>query len=141
MATIGFEIDSIVSTPITHLTDLAEVSTQKLIEGAKDVILELKKQGHKIVFYTRRDVSTALATESWLDKNKIPYDQITFNRPHTTTIFFSENSRRFTTWDNVVSELRAIGVYKDPILPTDNNDSLNQVENTTGGVQKLKNDI
>lgn len=138
MASIGFEIDQIVSTPVSSLTDLDDILNQKVIEGARDTIIALKEQGHKIVFYTRRDVSTALMTEKWLDKNKIPYDQISFNRPHSTTIFFSDNTRRFTSWDNVKADLRSVGLWKDKVKPIENLGGQNTAIPPIDGVQKLK---
>jgi len=110
---IGFELDGVISTPVKSLTDLSGIAEQKVLEGVKEVLKMLKDSGHDIVIFTKRDVSTALDTERWLDKNKIPYDQIMYNRPSSMALFFTDNNRQFVSWTGVKNELVKYGVLQE----------------------------
>lgn len=137
---IGFEIDNLISTGVHNVTDRDSITKQTPIEGAKEVLDELKKQGHSIVIFTRRDASVALETEAWLSKNKMPYDQIIFGKPRQLAIYFSSECRQFTNWTKAKEELLNYGF----LLET--KDSLKQktiqsdlpVQDEKGKVQELK---
>lgn len=123
---IAFEVDSVISSPVKKLTDRESIEQQTAIDGAKEVLDEIRKQGHQIVIYTKRDSSTALETEAWLKKNKMPYDQIIFGRARNTMIFFSPDSRQFVNWKGVKEELIRNGFLvnkkqeeEDKIIKTD----------------------
>jgi hypothetical protein len=110
---LGFEIDGMVSSTPGSFTELAVIAKQTVIPGALDLLTELKKAGHHIVLYTHRDASTAIETEKWLSKNKVPYDRIMFNRPHNVVLFFSQDARKFNGWDGVREELVGHGILKE----------------------------
>lgn len=122
---IGFEIDDMISTSMQCLTAQADVDKQTVVEEARDVLIKIKAAGHQITLYTRRDVSVGLETEAWLGKNRIPYDRISFNRPHSITLFFANDVRQFIDWDKTKEELVINGVLK--------RDEKNEGTGTPGG--------
>lgn len=109
MTYFAFEIDGLISEPVESLTKLDNIHKQKVIDGAVGVLKKIKEKGHFITLYTKRDVSTALDTQAWLDKNKIPHDNIIFNRPVLPTLFFSADFRQFVSWQKVEDELKEYG--------------------------------
>ena len=105
MAQIGFEIDNLICTGVDSHTNQEGKAKQTPIEGAKEVLDTLKQQGHSIIIFTRRDASVALETEAWLSKNKMPYDQIIFDKPRRLALYFSSECRQFKNWTKVKQEL------------------------------------
>ena len=137
---IGFEIDNLICTTVKSLTNREDISKQVPFDGAKETLDELKKQGHSIVIYTRRDASVALETEAWLSKNKIPYDQIIFGRPRQLSIFFANDCRQFINWSKVKEELIKYGFLKETAetMRTKIIQTELPVQDETGKVQELK---
>ena len=131
---IGFELDNMICTPIKRMTDLEEISKQEVLAGAKEFLIELKNAGHQIVILTHRDASTALDTERFLDKNKIPYHHIMYNRPRNVFLLFAPDCRQFVSWEDTRKELEKYGVLKE-IKPVEIDTT--QPGNTSG-VQELK---
>ena len=78
---IAVEIDRIISTPARTSVALTDAEHCTVLPEAKDALVKLKEKGHEIHIFTRRDVSLAMATEMWLQKNKIPYDRLVPNKP------------------------------------------------------------
>lgn len=109
---IGFEIDDMISTSLKCLTSRDEVDRQMVVEKARDTLSKIREAGHQITLYTRRDVSVGLETEAWLQRNRISYDRISFNRPHSITLFFAPDVRKFVNWDDTKEELIINGVIK-----------------------------
>lgn len=134
---LGFELDSIICTPVKQMTDIESIASQEVIEGAKEMLNEIKTQGHRIVIYTHRNVSTALETEAWLSKNRIPYDQIIFDRPRNMIMLFAEDCRQFKSWKDVKDELVRYGLLKE-IDKTSVIQSSIQKPSSQGKEQKLK---
>ncbi len=135
---IGFELDSLICTPIKQMTDVSSIPVQTIIEGAKEMLDELKSQGHKIILYTHRNVSTALETEAWLSKNRVPYDQIIFDRPRMMVMYFAEDCRQFKSWNGVKDELVKYGVIKDIDKEKKTIQSIAVKPSSDGKEQKLK---
>lgn len=109
---VGFEIDDLISTPVRTLTDSCDVRAQKVIVDARETLEAVRAAGHQILLYTRRDVSVGIETETWLQRNKIPYDKIIFNRPHNMVVYFSADVRQFVDWKRTRTELQKYGVVK-----------------------------
>ena len=109
---IGFEIDEMISTPVRVLTDANDVRVQKVIVDARETLQKIKAAGHQVILYTRRDVSTGIETENWLNRNGIPYDKIVFNRPHAMMMYFAPDVREFGDWATTKAELYKNGVIK-----------------------------
>ena len=131
---IGFELDNIICTPIKSMTDLEEISKQQVLEGAKEFLIKLKEAGHQITIMTHRDGSTALDTERWLDKNKIPYHHIMYNRPRNVFVLFAPDCRQFISWDATQKELEQYG-----ILRADKPVEIEKVQpGNNSGIQELK---
>ncbi len=84
----------------------------KLIEGAKENIQQLFSNGHYIILFTARHMKTcngnaALTvskigkiTLDWLDKHKIPYNEIHFGKPWAD-VYIDDNALRFSCWDKI----------------------------------------
>ena len=84
----------------------------KPIDGSIEKIKKLKENGHYIIIYTARhmktcdgNVSKVLAkigkiTLDWLDKYKVPYDEIVFGKPWAD-IYIDDNGFRFESWDKI----------------------------------------
>ena len=82
----------------------------KLIPGAKEKLLSLKKAGHYIIIQTARHMKTCNGNEGqvlakigkitldWLDKQGIPYDEIYFGKPWAD-IYIDDNAYKFVSWD------------------------------------------
>ena len=100
---IALDIDSIVSTPILNIAALRDVSQCTVLTGAKDALDELKKLGHRILFYTNRDASLGPDTEAWLQKNKISYDGIIFNKPQYD-ILLDQRAHKFIDWPSFMEQ-------------------------------------
>jgi hypothetical protein len=131
---IGFELDEIISTPVKRMTDLEEISKQEVLAGAREFLITLKEAGHQITILTHRDSSTSLDTERWLDKNKIPYHYISYNRPRNVFLLFAPDCRQFISWDDTRKELEKYGVLKE-IKPVEIDTT--QPGNNSG-IQELK---
>lgn len=82
--TIAFDLDNTICTSIRrfHPEDIVKVKPRlKMIE----IMRELKKKGHKIIIFTRRDACGKGArklTIQWLKLHNIPYDKLITNKPH-----------------------------------------------------------
>lgn len=135
---IGFELDSIICTPIKQMTDISAISEQTVLEGAKEMLNEIKAQGHRVIVYTHRNVSTALETEAWLSKNRVPYDQIIFDRPRMMVMLFAEDCRQFKSWNGVKDELIKYGIMKDLEAEKKTIQASIQKPSSQGQEQKLK---
>ena len=82
----------------------------KLIPGAREKLIALKKAGHYIIIQTARHMKTCNGNEGqvlakigkitldWLEKNKIPYDEIYFGKPWAD-VYIDDNAYRFVSWD------------------------------------------
>ena len=110
---IGFEIDAILCKPVKGMTNLEEIEKAEVLEGAKDFLVKIKEAGHQIIILTHRDSSTALSTERWLDKNRIPYHHILYNRPRNVFLLFAPDCRQFVNWDETRKELEKYGVLRE----------------------------
>lgn len=102
---IALEIDDIVSTPLSNSYALNEVHECKIIPGAKEALEKLKKLNHTILIYSKRDVSLIMDTEVWLQKNKIPYDQILLGKPRYD-ILLDDKAFKFTNWNEFLEKYK-----------------------------------
>ena len=78
-------------------------------EGAIDFLYELKRSGHVIVIHTARNMQTqghnvgrvmknvGLITLEWLEKYKVPYDEIYFGKPNGD-ITIDDRALRLESW-------------------------------------------
>lgn len=84
----------------------------KPIPGAIQKIQKLKQNGHYIIIQTARHMKTCQSNQGlivkkigkitldWLEKYKIPYDEIYFGKPHAD-IYIDDNAYRFKNWKNI----------------------------------------
>ena len=81
---IAFDIDNTICTSIRrfHPEDILKVKPR---EKMVKIMRELKKKGHEILIFTRRNACGKNArklTIQWLRKHDIPYDKLITNKPH-----------------------------------------------------------
>ncbi|HVJ50684.1 5' nucleotidase, NT5C type [Desulfitobacterium sp.] len=68
-----------------EMNDFFKQNTEKLfmlpqpMKGAKKGIESLLTQGHEIIYITARSADEEEVTLRWMDKYKIPYDQVVFS--------------------------------------------------------------
>ena len=87
------------------------------LKDAIRIIKELKNNGHYIILYTARHMKTCnhnvglvIARQgktllSWLDDNKIPYDEIIFGKP-LADIYIDDKACKFTNnWNEIFKEI------------------------------------
>jgi len=82
------------------------------VPGAIEKLKQLKEAGHYIIIQTARHMKTCegnigrvqarigAPTLNWLEKNKVPYDEIYFGKPWAQ-IYIDDNAYRFETWDSI----------------------------------------
>ena len=59
-------------------------SSAKVIPGSLDKILNLKKDGHRITFFTARTIEHSEVTEEWLTKNGFPFESVCYGKPRSS---------------------------------------------------------
>jgi hypothetical protein len=94
---IAIELDNIISSPLTNYVALTDVEKCDVLPESREALLKIKGYGHSILIYTHRDASLGPATEVWLQRNKIPYDRIVFNKPEYN-IVIDPKSYKFDSW-------------------------------------------
>ena len=102
---IALEIDNIVSTPLSNAYAINEVHECKVIPGAKEALEKFKKLNHTILIYSKRDVSLLIDTEMWLQKNKIPYDQVLVGKPRYDVVL-DPCAFKFKNWDEFLEKYK-----------------------------------
>lgn len=95
---IAFDLDNIVCEPIGNRISIDAVAKCTTLPGAKDALDKLKKLGHDIMIFTKRDLSLGPSTHLWLQKNKIAYDYLICGKPHYD-VLIDPQTFKFTTWD------------------------------------------
>jgi capsule biosynthesis phosphatase len=82
------------------------------VAGAIEKLNQLKAAGHYIIIQTARHMKTCdgnvgrvqarigAATLNWLEKNKVPYDEIYFGKPWAQ-IYIDDNAFRFEKWETI----------------------------------------
>jgi capsule biosynthesis phosphatase len=85
------------------------------VPGAIEKMKQLKAAGHYIIIQTARHMKTcdgnvgrvqariAAITLNWLEKHKIPYDEIYFGKPWAQ-IYIDDNCFRFENWDQIAGD-------------------------------------
>lgn len=91
-------------------------SDVKPIPDAVEKLQELNRQGHEIIIMTARHMKTCLGDSSkvvarvgkitldWLNKYKVPYDEIHFGKPNTD-IYIDDRCIRFDSWNKITEDL------------------------------------
>jgi hydroxymethylpyrimidine pyrophosphatase-like HAD family hydrolase len=95
---IAFDLDNIICTPIYNSVSLNEVNDCNILPGAKEALDKLKKLGHDVMIFTRRDLSLGPSTHMWLNKNKIPYDYLICGKPKYDLLVDSQTFK-FSNWE------------------------------------------
>lgn len=109
---ICFDIDGVIANfkaPNQNYSDVLP------IEGASEVIRNLRLGGHEVILHTARqmkttngNVSKVLAREGknlfdWLEKHEIEYDEILFGKPYAD-LYVDDNAIRFTSWKDFLAD-------------------------------------
>jgi len=84
--------------------------------NARKFLLKLKKNGHEIIIHTSRHMKTCnnnvgkvFAKQGynlfkWLEKNKIPYDEIWFGKP-LADVYIDDKAEKFISWEQIDSTI------------------------------------
>ena len=85
------------------------------VPGAIEKLNQLKAAGHYIIIQTARHMKTCegnvgrvqarigAITLNWLEKNKVPYDEIYFGKPWAK-IYIDDNAFRFENWEQIAGD-------------------------------------
>lgn len=105
---ICVDMDGTICKNKTENQDYYEVEP---IEGAVETLQYLKSKGYYIVIHTARGMRTFNNNEGkiiafhsksltdWLNKWKIPFDELLFGKPHVD-YFIDDKGYRFDNWEN-----------------------------------------
>ena len=117
---IVFDIDGTICTNKEEGGSYADVVP---LEGAVESLQRFKNEGHYIILQTARHMWTCQSNEGkvlkmggkllfdWLEKWKIPYDEVYFGKPHAD-IFIDDAGHKHIDWVStsaVIDELAAKG--------------------------------
>ncbi len=102
---IGIELDNIISSELPDYMSMTEVANTEVLKNSKEALDKLKEMGHTIVIYTTRDASLGPDTEMWLQKHKIPYDRIIFNKP-ILDIIIDKKNYKFDNWESFLEKYK-----------------------------------
>ncbi len=92
-----------------------DYSNLRVNPEALEKLRALKKAGHYIILQTARHMKTTdgdqgkvvarigKKTLDWLDKHKLPYDEIYFGKPYAE-LYIDDLAHKFTSWDNIKLE-------------------------------------
>ena len=84
------------------------------MEGAKEALITLKKEGYKIVIQTTRlhprwgmeqFQSQYNRVCSWLERHKIPYDEIDVFGKAIANYYIDDRAIKFISWKQILQEL------------------------------------
>lgn len=94
------------------------------IDGAIAKMTALKKEGHYLIIHTARhmktcggDVGKVVArqgkvTLDWLERHKIPYDEIHFGKPWAE-VYIDDNAFRFSSWAEIDGDGNGLPVHSE----------------------------
>jgi len=89
------------------------------ISGAVDTLTRLRSAGAYIIIHTARNMNTydnnlgliianqAGPTIEWLNKWKIPYDELLFGKPNVD-VFIDDKGLKFDNWLSIESKLESM---------------------------------
>ena len=73
-------------------------------DGVCDALHQLRQKGNKIIIYSARSWAEYEMTESWLNDNKIPYDQLVLGKP-IGDYWIDDRAIEFKNWETVLGRL------------------------------------
>lgn len=91
----------------------------KPIPGSVETIQKLKESGHYIIIMTARNMKTynnnigkiianqSLVVIEWLDKHKIPYDELHFGKP-LADFYIDDKAIKLTNWKTFNKTLKPL---------------------------------
>lgn len=109
---IAIDIDGVICRLRTGSQTYADVAP---LPGAVRKLKALKAAGHYLILASARHMRTcngnpglAMARQGktlldWLDRHKIPFDEIWLNKPHAD-VYIDDNAYRFTSWDQIAAD-------------------------------------
>lgn len=74
------------------------------IKGAKEALLQLKREGHTIVVHTVWSLDRQPVIREWLRFYGIPFDSITNIKPEAD-LFVDDRAVRFINWERALREI------------------------------------
>ena len=79
-------------------------SLAKPLDAAVESLRQLRELGHTIIVYSARTWEEYEMTVDWLDRHKIPFDQLILGKPQGD-IWIDDRALRFTSWKEVMGEI------------------------------------
>ena len=79
-------------------------SLAKVNPGAKKALNLLKKRGFTLIIYSARTWAEYELTIDWLNKNKIPFDQLILGKPQGN-YWVDDRAIKYKSWENVLKEI------------------------------------
>lgn len=76
------------------------------LDGAKDALVKLEKDGWKIIIYTARSWADYNTIEAWLDANSIPYRRIICGKPLGKYIIDDRNVEFKGDWKKTLKKIK-----------------------------------
>ena len=90
---VVLDLDGVIAVPDID----NEHSRCQPVPGAKEAILQMKAQGHKIIIDTARPLVDTEVTEKWLRDEGIPFDELHLGKPRGD-IYLDDKGMRFNSW-------------------------------------------
>ena len=109
---IAIDIDGTIASLRKSSESYADIQP---LPGAPEKIQALKAAGHYVILLTARHMKTCQGNVGlvvarqgrtlldWLDRHKIPYDEIWFGKPHAD-IYIDDNGFRFERWSDIADD-------------------------------------
>lgn len=108
--TIAIDIDGTVADSSGIDFDQAEIKPEVLlvakpIQGAVEAVKKLFEEGHKIVFYTARSMSSKQITERWLNKHGFPFHHVECEKL-VAHVYIDDRAIVGDDWEKVLENLQ-----------------------------------
>jgi len=91
---------------IAHNTGKPDYIPTTPLDGAKESLVKLTKDGWKIVIYTARSWADYNTIETWLDSNEIPHRRIVCGKPLGKYIIDDRNIAFKGDWSEALKEIK-----------------------------------
>lgn len=78
---VAIDLDNTLCDPIDRSDNIRQCFNRKPKEHMVKLVRQLKEKGFKIIIFTHRNHITRYATEYWLMKHNIPFDELILNKP------------------------------------------------------------
>ena len=98
---LGIDLDK----TIAHNSPHPDYALLEPIDGAREALQSLSKGGWRITIYTARHWQDYDIICEWLNKYKIPYDQVVCGKLFCRWMI-DDKAIHFDSWDNVLKQIK-----------------------------------